>query len=938
MATSQKETITKGSTDYTVHVNLIQDNSGTNPGDPLTGLVYNSASLVCYYKRGATGALTQLTLATQTPTGAHSDGGFVEISSSNAPGLYRLDLSDVIVSSGAESAIVILSGYADLVPHIINIDLESIDRQDSVRAGLTALPNAAADAAGGLPISDAGGLDLDTILDAAISTRLSLNATATSNLEDQYDGTGLSGDTYPATQQQVGAISVASAAINEVAESYTLTTGTQTANTYTATTALDNTRHTHTDSAGAMELYYQFDIGNSGIPVSAKMTGALTGNNDTLGVYAYNWAGASWDQVGSLVGLASSVNSVHDYDLLSAHVGTGSDIGKVRIRFYAASGLTTATLYVDQLFVSYAQASGGIANGSAVTLTTSTTNTNLIGRGWTLALGGQDISGSYIYQSIGISGTATVSNGSPYIIQECQFNTVSLSAFGYIENSAFADTATFTSTSGVSADALDIFNSKSNVAGSGSPTLTFASVTKSTNVNIRNWFGGGTWIFTSNCTASIEVPAGGSQTITTGGGNIELRGAPKAVNITSSGSGTSNIVVWSGCPVTISGTGGTVNLYGVYGDVTLGSPSGSVTINYYPASSAWDVTLSNHLISGSTGSALNDALVDTGTTIPNLIATAQADLDIITGSDGVTISSASESSAVDAVWDEVLNAATHNVASSAGRRLRQVTSVITHEGTAQGPGTGNNQIQLSADASSTDGAYDPSMIAIVGGTGAGQARYILEYNGTTKVAVLGRDWKDNPDATSQYIVIADAGRMHVNEGLAQGGTSNSITLNSLASSTNDVYKNQLVFIVSGTGADQSGLITAYNGTTKVATIDGTWPITPDTTSGYLVSPSSPVALLEATQTQVDNLVTYTTSMKNGIIEGSTQAGTLSTTQATTNLTGYTDDQLIGRTITFYSGNVDGEQAQITDYANTSGLITFDALTLAPDAGVTFKIT
>jgi hypothetical protein len=40
----------------------------------------------------------------------------------------------------------------------------AIDLDDGVRAGLTALPNAAADAAGGLPISDAGGLDLDTKL------------------------------------------------------------------------------------------------------------------------------------------------------------------------------------------------------------------------------------------------------------------------------------------------------------------------------------------------------------------------------------------------------------------------------------------------------------------------------------------------------------------------------------------------------------------------------------------------------------------------------------------------------------------------------------------------------------------------------------------------------------------------------------------------------
>lgn len=40
----------------------------------------------------------------------------------------------------------------------------AFDPTDAVRAGMTALPNAAADAAGGLPISDLGGLDMDAIL------------------------------------------------------------------------------------------------------------------------------------------------------------------------------------------------------------------------------------------------------------------------------------------------------------------------------------------------------------------------------------------------------------------------------------------------------------------------------------------------------------------------------------------------------------------------------------------------------------------------------------------------------------------------------------------------------------------------------------------------------------------------------------------------------
>jgi hypothetical protein len=49
----------------------------------------------------------------------------------------------------------------------------AVDLDDSVRAGLTALPNAAADAAGGLPISDAGGLDLDAQIQTDIDTILS---------------------------------------------------------------------------------------------------------------------------------------------------------------------------------------------------------------------------------------------------------------------------------------------------------------------------------------------------------------------------------------------------------------------------------------------------------------------------------------------------------------------------------------------------------------------------------------------------------------------------------------------------------------------------------------------------------------------------------------------------------------------------------------------
>lgn len=80
------------------------------------------------------------------------------------------------------------------------------------------------------------------------------------------------------------------------------------------------------------------------------------------------------------------------------------------------------------------------------------------------------------------------------------------------------------------------------------------------------------------------------------------------------------------------------------------------------------------------------------------------------------------------------------------------------------------------------------------------------------------------------------------------------------------------------------------------------------------------------------------TMVDGIITGTAVTGTLSTTQCTSSLTGYTDDQLIGRIITFLGGAADGESSDITDYANSGGLLTFNALTVAPANTDPFKIT
>lgn len=112
--------IKKASTDVTVYI-FIQDSSST-VGAGLTGLAYDSGSLVCYYVRPL-GTATALTLATQTVTGAHSDGGFVEVSSANMPGVYRLDLSDAICATGVNSVVVMLKGATNMAPVVLEIQL-----------------------------------------------------------------------------------------------------------------------------------------------------------------------------------------------------------------------------------------------------------------------------------------------------------------------------------------------------------------------------------------------------------------------------------------------------------------------------------------------------------------------------------------------------------------------------------------------------------------------------------------------------------------------------------------------------------------------------------------------------------------------------------------------------------------------------------------------
>lgn len=143
-----------GTTDVSVTIRIVDAVDGTAE----TGVTSATSGIDLKYRREGAAAVSITETNLSALTDAHADGGILHIGA----GYYRLDLPDAACASGAIGVLVFgtITGMSVIGEYV---QLVAYDPFDAVRLGLTALPNAAADAAGGLPISDAGGLDMDAI-------------------------------------------------------------------------------------------------------------------------------------------------------------------------------------------------------------------------------------------------------------------------------------------------------------------------------------------------------------------------------------------------------------------------------------------------------------------------------------------------------------------------------------------------------------------------------------------------------------------------------------------------------------------------------------------------------------------------------------------------------------------------------------------------------
>lgn len=177
-------TIKKGTTSKIVEVMLRDSTTGAGKT-----AVAHSAVTASYVREGST--RTAITLASGTAGDAYSSGKWAEVDSTNCKGLYQLHIPDAALATGVDAVTVQLQssgaidktirvslldvdlrpsdGYIDADVVAVSGDTTAADNLElacdnySATRGLagTALPAAAADAAGGLIVSDAGALDAD---------------------------------------------------------------------------------------------------------------------------------------------------------------------------------------------------------------------------------------------------------------------------------------------------------------------------------------------------------------------------------------------------------------------------------------------------------------------------------------------------------------------------------------------------------------------------------------------------------------------------------------------------------------------------------------------------------------------------------------------------------------------------------------------------------
>ncbi len=174
-----------------------------------------------------------------------------------------------------------------------------------------------------------------------------------------------------------------------------------------------------------------------------------------------------------------------------------------------------------------------------------------------------------------------------------------------------------------------------------------------------------------------------------------------------------------------------------------------------------------------------------------------------------------------------------------------INSDPVHSSTTAAPGA-YNTVVLDASASATDDFYNGRVITITTGPAAGQSRTITDYTGASRTATVSLPWFSGVVDGGHNLIYGFGGPPPIYTGAEEPGLLNppdNVRLKTLVflSSTFDAVGSDwftyapgdqsekedddvglIISVVSGPGAPQSRVITAYNATTQEVTVDSPW--------------------------------------------------------------------------------------------------------------------
>lgn len=363
-------------------------------------------------------------------------------------------------------------------------------------------------------------------------------------------------------------------------------------------------------------------------------------------------------------------------------------------------------------------------------------------------------------------------------------------------------------------------------------------------------------------------------------------------------------------------------------------------------------------------SGINTIGVDTSVNIPNLIATAQADLDTITDTDGVILGAAG----VDSIWDEVITKAGHNVSNSAAKYLRLIKQTVSvTESAVDDAGAAATTTVFNTDLTEADDFWNDALIVFTSGSLAGQSKPILDFANTNGAITLDEALSSAPSDNDEFVIAST--HIHpitqIQSGLGteakqdtiisdiagiSAGTSPSVlqatTIATLASQVSftltagsaddDAYNDALVVVEDQSTAVQKcvGIVSDYTGSTKTVTLKADPGIfTMATGDTITVIASSPT--IESLETDVAAIGGSDIVVSSSVDDSTPAVGSFT---GAAGLNAATDDFYVDAVLVFTTGTLQGIGRRITSYTASSLTFVFDKpFPVVPTDTATFKI-